>query len=242
MARKIRNLVCTNWVVPNGKDQAKVQESVREMAQGLLRIYAVRQSAPGIAFSPDTIWQQEFEEAFEYEETPDQLQAVAEVKKDMETPRPMDRLICGDVGYGKTEVALRAAFKAIMDHKQVAVLVPTTILAEQHYQTCRERFEDYPIIVEVLSRFRTAAEQKQIIHDLSRGVVDMVIGTHRLLSRIYGSKTWACSSWMKSIVLGLNRKRRSKPGRKRWMVESIGHPHTPHPAHGPDWSTRFISD
>jgi transcription-repair coupling factor (superfamily II helicase) len=176
---RLHKLGGTQWE----KTRQKVQESVREMAQGLLRIYAVRQSAPGIAFSPDTIWQQEFEEAFEYEETPDQLQAVAEVKKDMETPRPMDRLICGDVGYGKTEVALRAAFKAIMDHKQVAVLVPTTILAEQHYQTCRERFEDYPIIVEVLSRFRTAAEQKQIIHDLSRGVVDMVIGTHRLLSR-----------------------------------------------------------
>ena len=176
---RLHKLGGTQWE----KTRQKVQKSVREMAQELLRLYAARQSFPGIAFSPDTIWQQEFEEAFEYEETPDQLQAVAEVKQDMETPRPMDRLICGDVGYGKTEVALRAAFKAIMDHKQVAVLVPTTILAEQHYQTCRERFEDYPIIVEVLSRFRTAAEQKQIIHDLSRGVVDMVIGTHRLLSR-----------------------------------------------------------
>jgi len=165
------------------KTKKRVRESVREMAEELLRLYALRQSVPGTAFSPDTVWQREFEEAFEYEETPDQARAVAEVKRDMERPRPMDRLICGDVGYGKTEVALRAAFKAVMDQRQVAILVPTTILAEQHYQTCRERFRDLPVVIEVLSRFRTPAQQKRILQDLAQGVVDIIIGTHRLLSR-----------------------------------------------------------
>lgn len=165
------------------KTKNRVKESVREMAEELLRLYAIRQSVPGTAYSPDTVWQKEFEEAFEYEETPDQARAVADVKRDMERPRPMDRLICGDVGYGKTEVALRAAFKAVMDHKQVAILVPTTILAEQHYRTCLERFGDIPVVIEVLSRFRSPSQQKKILDDLSRGVVDIIIGTHRLLSK-----------------------------------------------------------
>ncbi|MDI9467377.1 MAG: transcription-repair coupling factor, partial [Bacillota bacterium] len=149
----------------------------------LLKLYAARQSREGHAFSPDTPWQAQFEESFPYQETPDQLKAIRDVKRDMESRRPMDRLICGDVGYGKTEVAMRAAFKAIMDGKQVALLVPTTVLAEQHYLSFQERFQEFPATIEVLSRFRTAAQQKRILEDLRKGVVDIVIGTHRLLSK-----------------------------------------------------------
>ncbi|NLG87012.1 MAG: transcription-repair coupling factor [Firmicutes bacterium] len=161
----------------------KVKQSVAEMAQELLALYARRKAAPGYAFSPDTVWQREFEDAFLYEETPDQLKAIEEIKQDMERPHPMDRLLCGDVGYGKTEVAIRAAFKAVMDHKQVAVLVPTTILAEQHYNTFQERLGHYPVEVEVLSRFRRGKEQREIIKRLRRGEIDIIIGTHRLLSK-----------------------------------------------------------
>ncbi|MBI5415237.1 MAG: DEAD/DEAH box helicase, partial [Candidatus Omnitrophica bacterium] len=144
---------------------------------------ALRASLRGHAFSADTEWQKEFEEKFPYEETPDQLKATAEVKKDMESPRPMDRLLCGDVGYGKTEVALRAAFKAVMDSKQVVVLVPTTILAEQHHYNFTNRLKDFPVKVAMLSRFRTRQEQGDILKGLREGNVDIVIGTHRLLSR-----------------------------------------------------------
>ncbi len=153
------------------------------MAINLLDLYAQREAVKGHAFSPDTIWQKEFEEAFPYEETQDQLRAIEDIKRDMEKPRPMDRLLCGDVGYGKTEVALRGAFKAVMDGKQVAVLVPTTILAQQHYNTFRERFSGYPVKVAVLSRFQTAREQRKVLRDLERGQVDIVIGTHRLLGK-----------------------------------------------------------
>jgi transcription-repair coupling factor (superfamily II helicase) len=153
------------------------------MAGELLKLYAARQVLPGHAFAPDSPWQKEFEAAFPYEETPDQLQAIRDVKRDMEAPRPMDRLVCGDVGYGKTEVALRAAFKAVMDGKQVAVLVPTTVLALQHYQTFSARFANFPVRVELLSRFRPAPEQKQVLQGLNDGSVDIVIGTHRLLQK-----------------------------------------------------------
>ncbi len=164
------------------KVKSRVQEAVRQMAEELLELYARREAIPGYAFSPDTPWQQEFEENFPYTETPDQLKAIAEVKADMEQPRAMDRLLCGDVGYGKTEVAMRAAFKAVMDSKQVAVLVPTTILAQQHYNTFQARFTPFPVKVAVLSRFSTPGEQKRIVRHLRRGEVDIVIGTHRLLS------------------------------------------------------------
>ena len=160
----------------------KVKESVQELAEGLLELYAQRRLVKGYEFSPDTVWQGEFEDAFPYQPTPDQLRAIEEVKKDMESPRPMDRLLCGDVGYGKTEVAIRAAFKAIMDGKQVAVLVPTTILAQQHYRTFLERFEGYPAIIHVLSRFQSSAEQAASLEQLKMGKVDIIIGTHRLLS------------------------------------------------------------
>lgn len=159
----------------------KVKESVKDMANDLISLYAARESIPGFRFASDTVWQREFEDAFPYEETPDQLKAIEQIKNDMETSRPMDRLLCGDVGYGKTEVAVRAAFKAVMDNKQVAVLVPTTILAQQHYNTFTERFTGYPIKVDMLSRFKSAREQKDILGQVKKGVVDVIIGTHRLL-------------------------------------------------------------
>ncbi|MGE5587290.1 MAG: transcription-repair coupling factor [Clostridia bacterium] len=174
---KLYKLGGTEW----SRVKARVKESVRDMARGLLELYAAREAIRGHAFSADTPWQREFEDAFPYEETPDQLNAVAEVKADMERPRPMDRLLCGDVGYGKTEVAIRAAFKAVMDSKQVAVLVPTTILAQQHFTTFKERFAGYPVKIAALSRFQSEAEQREILKDLRRGSIDIVIGTHRLL-------------------------------------------------------------
>lgn len=161
--------------------QERVRRSIRDMAGELLQLYAAREVLPGIATSLDSQWQGEFEEAFIYRETEDQLSAIDEVKRDMERPCPMDRLICGDVGYGKTEVALRAAFKCVMHMRQVAVLVPTTILAQQHHTTFRERLADYPVRVEMLSRFKTAAEQRKSIAALAEGQVDIVIGTHRLI-------------------------------------------------------------
>ncbi len=165
------------------KTKTRAEKAVREMAEELIRLYAARLSRPGHAFPSDTHWQQELESSFLYEETDHQLRAMRDVKGDMETARPMDRLICGDVGYGKTEVAIRAAFKAIMDTKQVAILVPTTILAQQHYRTFKDRFGAFPIRVEVLSRFRNPAETKQVIADLAEGKVDVLIGTHRILSK-----------------------------------------------------------
>src|SRR5258705_502512 len=165
------------------KTKARAKRAIQEMADGLVKAYAARKALPGHAFKPDTVWQRELEASFPYDETPDQLKAIVEVKEDMEQPRPMDRLICGDVGYGKTEVAIRAAFKAVQDGRQVAVLVPTTILAQQHLLTFRERLAGFPVRVEVLSRFRTPREQKLTLAALAEGKVDIVIGTHRLLSK-----------------------------------------------------------
>ena len=153
------------------------------MADQLIRLYAIRQNSPGIAFSPDGDWHRQFAATFPYEETEDQLRCIEEVRKDMENSRPMDRLLCGDAGYGKTEVALRAAFKAVMDGYQVAYLVPTTILANQHYMTFCERMKDFPIKVEMLSRFRTVKEQKETVKRCKTGEVDIVIGTHRILQK-----------------------------------------------------------
>jgi len=160
----------------------RVKSGVYKVALELLEIQARRALASGFKFSSDTQWQGEFEKEFPYKETPDQARSTVEVKKDMELARPMDRLLCGDVGYGKTEVALRAAFKAVMDNKQVAVLVPTTILAEQHYNTFTTRMKKYPVNIEMLSRFKTGAEQDKIVKGLAAGSVDIVIGTHRLVS------------------------------------------------------------
>jgi transcription-repair coupling factor (superfamily II helicase) len=163
--------------------KSRVRKSLEEMADQLLALYAERKTAQGFAFSPDGNWQREFEDAFEFEETPDQLTAVADIKRDLEKPSPMDRLLCGDVGYGKTEVAMRTTFKVVAESKQVAVLTPTTVLAFQHFETFKKRFAAFPVRIEMLSRFRTASEQKQVLADLETGKVDVVIGTHRLLSQ-----------------------------------------------------------
>ena len=167
----------TRW----NKAKEQAGRAVRDIAAELLQIQAVRESQPGHAFPADVPWQREFEGAFIFEETPDQLRAIGETKSDMERAKPMDRLICGDVGFGKTEVAIRAAFKAVMGGKQVAVLVPTTVLAQQHFNTFRERMADYPVRIELLSRFRTHREQQHVVRDLAAGAVDIVIGTHRLI-------------------------------------------------------------
>jgi transcription-repair coupling factor (superfamily II helicase) len=163
------------------KTKEHAQRAVRDLAGELLSIQAARASQAGHAFKPDTTWQREFESSFLYEETPHQWRAINATKGDMEAAKPMDRLICGDVGYGKTEVAIRAAFKAVMDGRQVAILVPTTVLAQQHFNTFRERMADYPVRVELLSRFRTARESRKVIQDLATGAVDIIIGTHRLV-------------------------------------------------------------
>jgi transcription-repair coupling factor (superfamily II helicase) len=168
-----------NWE----ETKARVAKATDELAQELLDLYASRQVVEGHAFEADTHWQKELEASFPYVETEDQIEAITSVKEDMERPRPMDRLICGDAGYGKTEVALRAAFKAVMDNKQVAMLVPTTVLAQQHFQTFKQRLGSYPVTVELLSRFRTDAEQDAVLDQLALGKVDIVIGTHRLLQR-----------------------------------------------------------
>lgn len=163
--------------------KARVRASVRDMAKELLALYAAREAAEGNAFSPDTPWQREFEDRFIYEETPDQLRAIEEIKADMENSKPMDRLLCGDVGYGKTEVAMRAAFKAVSDGKQVALLAPTTVLAQQHFRTFSERFADYPVSIAVLGRFTSSREQKSIVEKMAKGEIDLLIGTHRILSK-----------------------------------------------------------
>lgn len=165
------------------KTKTRVKKAVADIAKELVQLYAIRENSNGYQFSPDTEWQKEFEEMFPFEETDDQLNAISEVKKDMESTKIMDRLICGDVGFGKTEVAIRAAFKAVQDDKQVAYLVPTTVLAQQHYKTFKQRFKDFPVRVEMLSRFRTKSNIDKTIKDLNKGYVDVVIGTHRMLSK-----------------------------------------------------------
>lgn len=165
------------------KTKSRVKARMRDMAEELLKLYAARRAAEGFSFSPDSNWQREFEDSFEYAPTRDQAQAASEIKRDMESPHPMDRLLCGDVGFGKTEVAMRAAFKALGDGKQVAVLAPTTVLAFQHYETFRRRFQAFPVRIELLSRFRHPKEIKQTVEDLAAGKVDIVVGTHRLLSK-----------------------------------------------------------
>lgn len=165
------------------KTKRKVQSKVEDIADDLIELYAKRESEKGFAFSPDDDLQRQFDDAFPYPETPDQLRSIKEIKEDMEKPKPMDRLLVGDVGFGKTEVALRAAFKAIQDNKQVAFLVPTTILAQQHYETIQDRFKDFPVNTAMLSRFQTPAESKEIIEGLEAGKIDLVVGTHRLLSK-----------------------------------------------------------
>jgi transcription-repair coupling factor (superfamily II helicase) len=165
------------------RTKTRIKTRMRDMAEELLKLYAARKLAPGFAFSPDSNWQREFEDAFEFTETRDQKTAIADIKRDMESPQPMDRLLCGDVGYGKTEVVMRAAFKAMGDGKQVAVLAPTTVLAFQHFQTFQKRFQPFPVRIEMLSRFRTARDLKAAVADIAEGKVDLVVGTHRVFSK-----------------------------------------------------------
>ena len=165
------------------KTKAKARAAAKDMAEDLIKLYAARKRQPGFAFAADSPWQREFEDNFPYPETDDQLRCIDEIKKDMESPTPMDRLLCGDVGFGKTEVALRAVMKAIMDGKQVAILVPTTVLAQQHYQTALARFRGFPVNIDVLSRFRTSKQQQQTVAKLANGGVDLIIGTHKLLQK-----------------------------------------------------------
>ena len=176
---KLSKLGGTDWL----KTKNRVRESLKELAAELIRLYAQRQAVRGFSFSKDTVWQKQFEEQFPYEETDDQLKCIEEIKEDMESGRLMDRLLCGDVGYGKTEVAIRAIFKAAMDGKQVAYLVPTTVLAQQHYVNFVERMKDFPVAVDVISRFRSQSEQRRILKDVKAGNIDVLIGTHRLLQK-----------------------------------------------------------
>ena len=176
---KLNRLGGDQW----NKTKTRVKGAVKEIARDLVKLYAARQETDGFQYGPDTVWQKEFEEMFPYEETEDQLEAIDAIKEDMESTKIMDRLVCGDVGYGKTEIAIRAAFKAVQEGKQVVYLVPTTILAQQHYNTFSQRMKDFPVRVDLLSRFRTPAQVKKTLEDLGRGLVDIVIGTHRVLSK-----------------------------------------------------------
>ena len=178
-APKVNKLSGSEWV----KTKNKVKQSIKDMAEDLLKLYAIRKTLKGYRFTEDTPWQKQFEDEFPYEETPDQLNAIVDIKSDMESDKSMDRLLCGDVGYGKTEVAVRAAFKAVMDGKQVAFLVPTTILAEQHYNNFVKRFSDFPVKVDMISRFRTSTQQKATLKAVKEGNVDILIGTHRILQK-----------------------------------------------------------
>lgn len=176
---KLNKLGSQEWT----KTKGKVRGAVRQIAQDLVKLYAEREEQNGYMYGPDTVWQREFEELFPFEETEDQVLAIDATKRDMESHKIMDRLICGDVGYGKTEIAIRAAFKAVQENKQVAYLAPTTILAQQIYNTFSQRMKDFPVRVDLLCRFRTAAQQKKTISDLKKGQVDIIVGTHRILSK-----------------------------------------------------------
>lgn len=178
-APSVHRLGSQEWA----QSKARIKKSLRKIAEDLLRLYRIRATRPGYQYPPDTPWQAEVEDDFEFQETDGQIRALTEIKKDMESPKPMDRLICGEVGYGKTEVAVRAALKALLDGKQVAVLTPTTVLAQQHYLTFSRRFRKMPIRIEMLSRFRSTKEIKKALAGLKEGTVDLVIGTHRLLSK-----------------------------------------------------------
>ena len=227
---RLNKLGGTEWA----KQKTRARKAAKDLAAGLTKLYAERQRRPGFAFSPDSPWQTEFEEAFPYAETGDQLQAIADIKKDMEQPRPMDRLLCGDVGYGKTEVALRAVMKCILDGKQAAILVPTTVLAQQHYATACGRFRDFPVKIEVLSRFTTAKEQKRILEAARTGNLDLLIGTHKLLAEEHGVQGSGAAGHRRGAAL-----RRDPQGAAQGdepsggRADPIRHPHPPDAEHGP---------
>ncbi len=203
------------------RTKQRVKQAVKDVAQELLALYASREIIPGFAFSPDTVWQQELEASFPYVETPDQIAVQEQVKDDMTKAKPMDRLVCGDVGYGKTEVAIRAAFKAVMDNRQVAVLVPTTVLAQQHFSTFSQRLSAFPIRVEVLSRFRTPKEQREVLEGLTNGNVDICIGTHRLLQKDVAFKDLGLIIIDEEQRLGVNHKEYLKQMRREVDVLTL---------------------
>jgi transcription-repair coupling factor (superfamily II helicase) len=209
------------------KAKSRVRKAMRDMAAELLRLYAARKALSGHAFGPDTHWQEEFEAAFEYELTPDQRTAIEDIKRDLEAPAPMDRLLCGDVGYGKTEVAMRAAFKVVMEGKQVALLAPTTVLALQHLKTFRNRFAAFPVQIEMVSRFRTRVEQKAVLADVAAGKVDVIIGTHRLLSKDVGFRELGLLIVDEEQRFGVAHKERIKQLRRR--VDALAMTATPIP-------------
>ena len=216
-APSLTRLGAADWA----RIKQRVKGAAREMAQELIRINAAREIAQGHEFSPDSSWQQELEDSFPFIETPDQAQAILDVKSDMERTRPMDRLICGDVGYGKTEVALRAAFKTVSDGMQVGILVPTTVLAQQHYATFTERLSPFPVRVEVLSRFRTPKEQQQVVEGLKKGEVDIVIGTHRLLQKDVRFKNLGLAVVDEEQRFGVSHKERLKQLRRQVDVLTL---------------------
>ena len=197
------------------RTKTRVKKAMRDMAEELLKLYAARKAVPGHAFSPDSHWQREFDDAFEWDLTVDQQNAIDDIRRDMESPTPMDRLLCGDVGYGKTEVAMRAAFKAVMDGKQVAFLAPTTVLAFQHQKTLTERFAGFPVTIDMVSRFRSKAEQDQIIKDVGLGKIDIIVGTHRLLSRDFQFKDLGLLVVDEEQRFGVSHKERIKQMRRK---------------------------
>src|ERR1700723_1611311 len=211
------------------RTRTRIKSKMRDMAEELLKLYAARRMAPGFAFSPDSNWQREFEDAFEFSETRDQKTAIADIKRDMEAPQPMDRLLCGDVGYGKTEVVMRAAFKAMGDGKQVAVLAPTTVLCFQHFQTFKKRFQSFPVRIEMLSRFRTPKEIKAVLADLAEGKVDLAIGTHRLLSQDVEFRDLGLVIVDEEQRFGVKHKERLKQLKKSVDVVTMSAPPIPRP-------------
>ena len=218
---RLSKLGGTDWA----KAKARTKKATKELAKGLIQLYAQRQRQPGYAFHADDPWQREFEDKFEYQETGDQLRCIAEIKADMERPVPMDRLLCGDVGYGKTEVALRAVMKCVLEGKQAAILVPTTVLASQHYQTALRRFEGYPVKIAVVSRFQTGKELKQILADLKSGFIDVLIGTHRLLQKDVEFKDLG--------LLVVDEEQRFGVTHKERLKEISRQAHSPDAEHGP---------
>jgi transcription-repair coupling factor (superfamily II helicase) len=201
----------TSWE----RTKSRVKKAMRDMAEELLKLYAARKAVPGHAFSPDSHWQREFDDAFEWDLTVDQQNAIDDIRRDMESPTPMDRLLCGDVGYGKTEVAMRAAFKAVMDGKQVAFLAPTTVLAFQHQKTLTERFAGFPVTIDMVSRFRSKAEQDQIVRDVGAGKIDIIVGTHRLLSKDFQFKDLGLLVVDEEQRFGVSHKERIKQMRRK---------------------------
>jgi transcription-repair coupling factor (superfamily II helicase) len=225
-----------------GRKKEKVTEAVRDMAADMIQVQAVRQSVPGFAFPADSDWQREFEAAFPYQETPDQLSAISEVKGDIEKPKSMDRLICGDVGYGKTEVAIRAAFKTIDNGKQVAILVPTTVLAEQHFRTFTQRFAEYPFSVGVVNRFKAAGKQRETLKQVAAGAIDVVVGTHRLLSKDVKFKDLGLVIIDEEQRFGVEHKERLKHLRATVHVLTMTATPIPRTLHGALMGIREISN